>query len=576
MANEEKILCPHCQRKTAPGNFCQRCAKPLDASAEDAGRDPSAMETQAAGTRDSSPPYPPLPAPPAADSADLRERLAQAERAITAHTTATPPPAAAAAPRAPAAYAATARTPGLTPAVQPAAVRPVPPAAPVMPASGPSSAHDLVEIQYNRARAFVVNLEFPLQFRIRAIHHDIEQLVICFRGKTDSCVLPADEEVHFYTQALQSCDFPLRPKRAGQISIQIYLGVRLRQEPEWVWHRAMVSHLIYPEPTSALQGLQTLTIDQRKEIKIDGQADRAGDNRIHVDASNGAHELLPGNHNAEIQRLIDTLAAKEDFYPLPMHPAGKGPIPPPQLAAAAIPPPPPLARVDRLTLERGGRALHLCSKETITYGRKREHNDLVVRCYQAHGAVNKVQSCYISAYHGEIGFDETGAWLSDHPFDPEKKARRQSTHGTALDNQPIPPGGKIALRPGQNLRIQIATHAPGGAALTLTGEVSGCPRHTMCPINQECHAGLAAGILLRRTDSSPEDYALVWRCLPLENAFTDLPGARVYRHHDAFLLLIPGHAPIWLYPGATIPAPRGSLHVTAFQQKLPLNDAQQK
>ncbi|MFZ4395834.1 MAG: FHA domain-containing protein [Kiritimatiellia bacterium] len=552
MSTEEKVVCPHCGRKTDPGNFCQRCIKALDAPVETPTvRSPDAVSDATGQTR--------------VEDATGALRTAVGSDAVRRfqHVAELTPIAT------PAATPVRVFENKLAPAasVRPVApVMPVAPVSPVITANSPAYGGSLVEILYNPKRVFVVGLAFPLQFMVRAIDPTIERVVFCFRGKVASNVLPADEEVEFNDQDLLPSNFVLIPKCAGLISIQVYIGLKRRQDADWLWQRAVVNHSIYPEPISALQGLQSLTIDRRKDIKIEGQADRAGDNRIHVDASDGAHDLFPTNHNSEVQKLIDTLAAKEDFEPLPMY-TTKGPIPTPQIAVEALPPPPSEARVEHLTLERGGRALHLCGKAVVAYGRKREKNDLVLRCYDASGTVDTERTGKISRYHGEIGFGEEGAWISDSPFDYDQHSRRRSANGIALDGRPIPPGGKIDLRHGQSVRLEIANNSSGGAPLTLAGTVAGCPKNAHCPASHACHPGLTAGVLLRRSDHVPEDYALVWRCLPLDTVFTDLTGARVYRCHDAFMLQMPGCAPCWLCPGTAIPTPQGALQVGPFKQK---------
>jgi hypothetical protein len=130
----------------------------------------------------------------------------------------------------------------------------------------------------------------------------------------------------------------------------------------------------------------------------------------------------------------------------------------------------------------------------------------------------------------------------------------------------VPKGGKAPLRPGDNIRLEVASNSPDGPPLTLSGKVAACPKYPCCPAGRSCRPGQAAGVLLQRTDQVKEDYALVWRCLPLDTVFADLPGARVYRCRDAFLLRTGDGGLQWLHPDMRIPSPQGAIAVKRFAQ----------
>jgi len=564
MPTEDKVICPHCGRKTDPGNFCQRCTKPLDAQVAESVRD--------AANSDSG-----VDAPSAIDATRARLQHAPQTNEACASIAQEQEPAADLRPRmaAPIATAAPPHAFEQTSPRQPS-VRPVTPVAPVAcaasasssPLNGRAQQECALDIEYNFARAFVVGQMYPFQFRIRSRQDDIERLVLCFRGDFHGNTPPPDQEVTADLgpgwEVPWSVSFAPSRDTAGEMSLRIYVGYQTRSNPTaWKWFFAVVDHLVYSPNEPVSEVARSINVNIVNNIENQGHAVD-----IHTrSALDHIADLAEGQDTDQKRReLVAHIAGKKVFALLKLN-STKSPVPPLQFAPVALPPPPPEARLDRLTLERHGRALHLCGKMVVAYGRKRENNDLVLRCYQPNGIVDEEPSRQISKYHGEICFGEDGAWVSDDPFNHDEHERRPAALGTALDGRRIPPRGKSALHPGQNVRLEIASGCPHGAPLTLTGTVAACPQTTHCPAGHACRAGLASGVLLRRTDHVSEDYALVWRCLPLDAIFPDLAGARVYRNHDAFLLHVPGCAPCWLHPGAAIAAPQGAIHVSLFRQK---------
>jgi hypothetical protein len=563
-ASEKTIQCPHCRKEIDPdvGEHCPRCARPLAAppAPSPAGNDSAGEAEESAGS---------------GHGGDVVLRgLQEMLRKATGQATDDPgvafPPAGAvrtpdARPSVPSARPSVEVRPA-APVAAPAGVRPY--AAAIAAQNGWTPAGPLL-VEYNFARVFMVGQVYPFQFRFRATAPGTECVAICLRGTIGENRLPSDEKVECPFDPNDpdgvSWDVNFHPtiETPGEPAVRIYIGCRQQGETAWKWFYANVRHKIYAKDAGAGEVAKGLILNIQNNVSIHGHANDAKTSSTIDDLRKFADENDSGRKGRD---LVDFLATREVFLPLSLKPFSP-PDPVPEFVREVPVTAPPSARCDRLTLEHAGVCVQVIGRSHVQFGKHRQ-NDLVLRVFRSGGKVDEARTVVISKFHGAVRFTGDRCTLHDAAREPGAAGEKPSAYGTMFDGERLPAGGSAELPPGRKVAIALSPGSDFGKVLELEAEAWQCQEgRARCPHDMSCHEGAPACVVLRRRDSLPERYALLWRCVPLSRLFPGAGEGRLCRRDGGFWFQpAGGRGGHWIEPGGHIESPAGAVAVREFAQ----------
>lgn len=225
--------------------------------------------------------------------------------------------------------------------------------------------------------------------------------------------------------------------------------------------------------------------------------------------------------------------------------------------------PPVSVQADRLTLRTGDQCVHLLSGDRIRLGKNRQ-NDVVTRLFENGQSSSSINS-KISRYHCTIEREGEKCFVVDRGDYPEDGAR-PSAYGVFLDGRRIPANGRSEIKANKQFRLTLA-----GADSALQGvlgfdlETWSCPSGMRRICGRSCKARQTGSVVLRRHDSIPETYLLLWECFSMGVLDPLLEGIVVWRQQDGY-----GYATAdqegWLEPGMVIHTPKCDVCVEEWKQ----------
>ena len=210
---------------------------------------------------------------------------------------------------------------------------------------------------------------------------------------------------------------------------------------------------------------------------------------------------------------------------------------------------PPEARTERLTLDLGVRRITFFAGRTITFGRKKETNDISLR--PAPDATQEEIASFMRISRAHCHFEHQGdrVLICDGQRDAFRVVQ-PSACGTYWNDARI--SGSIDLSSGDTGVISFGESAcAGGIALDVkvasSSTIAGCER---CPYADKhwCGGGARPSLMLTRRDGIPERFVAVWSCFHLSEADPSFEGVVIFRKDGAFAWR-KGRRCGWIVPG---------------------------
>jgi len=223
------------------------------------------------------------------------------------------------------------------------------------------------------------------------------------------------------------------------------------------------------------------------------------------------------------------------------------------------PPPPQEALVDRLTLRRGDQLIHLLAPSMLSLGRNKVC-DIVTRTVDelASSPQGGTPKSRLSREHSRLSLEGSSCRIFD-----------TSTNGTFIDGKRVGKGSSLALEPGRQYTLSLGgEHCDDECVFSARLEPLACRvRGTSeCSGVENCVEHSLTGLVLRRTDSVPESFALVRGCVPLREANRSLAQLWVRRTQGAFAYRA-GQKRDWLVAGSPLTLPNGdNVEVIPYSQ----------
>lgn len=319
--------------------------------------------------------------------------------------------------------------------------------------------------------------------------------------------------------------------------------------------KAGLDLFVYPSDSSAQQIAESIVITINNDIKMG----HASDVRQSLDAAGLLGNVKNNGKVYGVPELLDLLKNEMcAFRGLPLSEvegSDEGSEPPSG------------ARTDSLTLQLGGRLLHLLAGRRITLGKHRS-NRVVTRLFDGAGVATEALNERISKRHCTLELDGSECLILDGVAD-DGGAVRRSAWGVFWQGRPVEGCARLpaASFPRAAPLALVGAEGPYAFRLTAHGCYFDAARCAACPdtaAGRPCGKGRYPALVLERADAVPERYAVLWACLDLGLAFPGCAGAAVCHERGAFQLRAASGAREWLTPGMRLP---GGVEVRAFAQR---------
>lgn len=502
-------ICPNCKMQAGEGRFCQHCGTRLPGAAV-----PAALSR---------------PAPAGASVPEFPAGL----------------------PRDPAAFAGAARVlpvPDSLPVLDavrpalpllPALPEPPPlprfPAAAVPPAAGPDPAVPVapsdpgpLSVECSVPDRLVEGMSAALLFRLRGNGFDMAESSVSISESGNPVAGPVS---HRGMLGLRGAELSLnlKPSQSGQVVVELRVECRRSGSLEKEVWTAPLALLV--EPASA---------GGSSPISISIGGDNVGD------IGGLLSGVRPGGDR------LRTVANPRRFLPV------RG------LVLESSP--------TRLTLDGGGRRLHLVARRPAWFGRQCEKpgkgrttdNAVVLRVFSSDGTTrDDAASNAISRTHFLVEPDGQRCRLRDGY--PARDASGNilpggvvgaSGNGTSVNGETLPGRGSATFAAGESATVAVAPDSAGSPVLALRLSV---PRSASSRQS-------AAGALLRRADSVPESYLALWAEADLGEIEESLRGHCVVWDGARFCLRCPDGSERFLAPGLSFGPASFRVKVETFRQ----------
>lgn len=213
----------------------------------------------------------------------------------------------------------------------------------------------------------------------------------------------------------------------------------------------------------------------------------------------------------------------------------------------SFPPMPSRAVTDRITLDFGVRKVVFFAGRTVTFGRKRELNDIVLRPPADAGEEEQLPYRSVSRAHCYFEHQGDSVAVCDGQRN-EYRVVKPSSGGTFWNDQRI--SGQVTLSAGTSGVLSFAGPGCSGA---LSMQVKACPSASACEscpyANKHwCGEGARPSLVLARRDGIPELFVAVWSCFSLAEADPSFSGVVIFRKDGGFAWR-KGRRCGWIVPG---------------------------
>ncbi len=564
----QKVKCPTCGLAGNPGEFCMNGCGRLPAADGGPGAAPSAM---------------PSAAPVRADASDREDRILSAMSRLAAAAAASHP-----ASPAPQARAATlpspaeargnawakmwdAPAPAATPqpyTIPPSAFRPRPAgsraraASPVRervevpkdfsygnPFGTSVSAAERgecpVELEGVVPDAFVVGTNLSMRFRVFGRGGSYPEIVL--KLCKDDDILAESPRKPVRSDSWTNFSINYCPREDGRISVRLVLTFEGSDGETYESDDFDVT--VYPKNLEDAQSVAVTINNEYRDINVD----RAGEARFGNTTADIAKAIEAARPGEKVAQILDRCSRNQEFRRYP-------------LRAARLP--------SRLTLlDSDGFELHVFSDESLSFGRSRQGNDVVLRVFGSDRQVDNNLSCAISKTHFRIARHgiqyikiRDGGLERDNKNHVIRGSRNiPSTLGTLIDGKAIEKGGTANLGAGDCCEIGVAP-VNGAPVLILDASVGRCPEGHRSVCGCSCPPAAPASLLIRRRDGVQEAYLAVWQCAHLGEVFPELDGYYLHWDGACFKVETPHCETVTLRHGCTIGPSNCTIYVAKFEQ----------
>jgi hypothetical protein len=336
------------------------------------------------------------------------------------------------------------------------------------------------------------------------------------------------------------------------------LSLRFKNDRCAVKCAANTELYVYPAESSVRQVAENIVFNITNDIRTGHAAD------VHL-SQNAADVVGTFAHNGaahSLTELLNLLKTDQRAYRMVSLLEEECVPVTPRLSA-----PPAGSQASRLTLSDGGRLVHLLAGHRLTLGRNRE-NGVVTRLFGGAGKEPGMTGERISKFHCMIELEGGDCVIHDGTTD-ECGRRKPSSCGTFWQGHEVHgatrfPVDTFPRRASLGLAGTAAAHDFGLTAHGCFFDASHC---AACVGRGEhsCHRGRVPAVVLRRTDSVPECYALLWACLDLGEVIPGCSGAVICYEQGAFSWRSGGSSG-WLTPGSPVTLGGKTIDVRAFAQ----------
>lgn len=301
-------------------------------------------------------------------------------------------------------------------------------------------------------------------------------------------------------------------------------------------------------------------IIENLEIRLEGMnADLASDQNINI--LNGLKHSRTLSPREQLDRLKDL---KIVWRPVDLRATEL------VMLGNSVPRAPSTARAECLTLDFGEARVHLFAGEQIRLGRSTQC-DLVTRVFgDEQPGIKYSPDRRISREHAELVRRPRGLEIQDGKAQERQSPRRPSAAGTFFNGERVDVQCPVLMAPGHRcvvsfdkpdpvdqrvfgLLCRVLERSPGEDSLL---------RHLGVSVDES----LPPGAVLRRADTLPEAYLLLWDYLSFKPKRPGLPETlRFFRHEGVFFLFVDGD-PKPLIPGESLRIGPIEVAVTHLEQ----------
>lgn len=225
-----------------------------------------------------------------------------------------------------------------------------------------------------------------------------------------------------------------------------------------------------------------------------------------------------------------------------------------------LPEMPPAARAERVTLDLGLSKITFFANRSVTFGRTIESNDLSLR--PSVGANEGVKNCYLRISRMHCFFEHQGDKVAI--YDGRRNNEMvviPSTGGTYWNDSRI--AEKIEISSGERGVISFAGLAGCGAVSVDARVVAPCFACAKCPQADKrwCNDGKRPSLLLSRRDGRPERFVALWSCFHLAEVDPSFSDVFIFRKNGAFAWRR-GRRAGWLVPNTSFESEFGIVKVS--------------
>jgi len=308
---------------------------------------------------------------------------------------------------------------------------------------------------------------------------------------------------------------------------------------------ANLSVQVYPSGISAKQIAEKIVININNDIKMG----HASDLHQSLDAASALGSLAG---NGQKHRLVEVLdLSRTEIRAYHRIRLREDEV----IGGGALPSPPAQACLDRLTLAAGNRLLHLVAGNQVTLGKNRL-NRVVTRLFDRNGVAAGQLNERISRHHCTFELSGNECAVLDGGADENGQWHR-STWGVFWQGRAVNGGVRFPVEgfPASATLGLAGTAETPDFRMTAHGSHFDPSRCADCPTHRQhtCRKGKVPAVLLKRSDSVPESYALIWSCLDLGGVFPGCSGIAVCHEQGAFSWRSATGSG-WLLPGESFAA----------------------
>lgn len=402
------------------------------------------------------------------------------------------------------------------------------------PLATPSECEDLT-IYFNTARVLMEDASFPFEFRVLPKHDGLDHLKITVSSQQGTRSAGSlRRSLKIGKERDLSVDVPIPAGRRGMLTFDI--AVEYRKDGQLCRYECIWRSEVYPREA---QCIQNLVIDIKQ---TQGHAGDIGNVNM-----SGIEQLAQNGNWREVLSELSKILPK--WKELALEECGNFNSVCSFDCRGLLADPPSEAKQQKLTLETGGKKIHLISGDRIQLGRSREA-DLVTRIFDEVGNMPREENLYVSKAHCGLVRSGSSVKLQDGSL-----ATGETKGKTWLNGTPVRGGQELPS--GTGFVISFGQPAAMGRVFTLKGR--------LLLKRRSDGSSEPTGVLLERSDHVQECWLIVYDRVALKCLGSDWDGWCVARHKDGFCF---GRetACKWLIPGSREFADARMVEVREFKQ----------